>query len=78
MDTTALSRHRRLPARRALDLAGVHAARADLDLLDLAVDDRAHDLKVRLPGAARLVVRVRHVVAERDALAAREADDFSG
>src|SRR5580765_741276 len=62
------------PARRALDLASVHAACTDLDLLDLALDDRAHHLEVRLPGAAGLVVRVRHVVAERDALAAREAD----
>src|SRR5262249_8119222 len=63
-----------LAARRALHLAGVHAARADLHLLDLAVDLGAHHLQVRLPGAARLVVRVRDVVPERDALAAAIAD----
>src|SRR4051812_10331704 len=51
-------------------LAGVEAARADLHLGDLAVDERAHDLQVGLPGAAGFVVRVGHVVPERDALVA--------
>src|SRR5262252_9026428 len=66
------SRHR-LAAWRPLHFACVQAARADLYLLDLAVDDRAHDLEVWLPRAASLVVRVRDVVAERDALTAGEA-----
>src|SRR5262249_22005855 len=59
-----------LSARRALDLAGVQAARADLDLLDLPIELDAGDLKIRPPGAARLVVRVRNVVSEGDAFAA--------
>src|SRR4051794_9483958 len=39
-------------------LAGVEAARADLHLGGLAANEGTHNLKVRLPGAARLVVRV--------------------
>src|SRR6185503_8491061 len=43
-------------------------------LHDLAIlTHDASDLEVRLPGAARLVVGVRDVVAERDALAAHVA-----
>src|SRR3954462_11415993 len=61
-------------ARRALHFAGVHAARTGLHLLDLAFDDGAHHLKIRLPGATGLVVRVRDVVAERDAPPAAVAD----
>src|SRR3982751_1880879 len=57
----------------ALDLAGGETARADLHLLDLALHDDAGDLEVRLPGAAGLVVRVRDVVPEGDALVADEA-----
>src|SRR5262245_3810305 len=67
-----MSRHR-LPARRTLDLASVETARADLHLLDLAVDDRANHLEVRLPGATGLVVRVRDIVAERNAFVAHVA-----
>src|SRR4029079_6786610 len=59
--------------RRTRDLPRVQAARADLHLRDLAVDQRANDLQVRLPRAARLVVGVRDVVTERDALVAMEA-----
>src|SRR4029079_14336666 len=54
--------------RRTRNLPRVEAARAYLHLRDLAVDQGANDLQVRLPRAARLVVRVRDVVAERDAL----------
>src|SRR6185436_4466863 len=44
-------------SRRSLDLPGVQAPRADLHLDDLALGpDDARDLKVGLPGAARLVV----------------------
>src|SRR5206468_3264651 len=57
-------------ARRTGHLARVEAARADLHLRDLAVDQGADDLQVGLPRATRLVVRVRDVVAERDALVA--------
>src|SRR6516162_6317985 len=57
-------------ARRALDLVRGETPGADLHLGDLAVDEDARDLEVRLPGAARAIVRVRDVVAERDALAA--------
>src|SRR5688500_7887126 len=66
------SRHRDT-ARRALNLASVQATRATLDLLDLAIDENPRDLEIRLPDAARLVVRVRDVVAERHALVARVA-----
>src|SRR5262245_36036403 len=70
--SATMSRHC-LPARRTLDLAGVETSRADLHLLDLAVDDGANHLEVRLPCAAGLVVRVRDVVAERNALVAHVA-----
>jgi len=40
-------------ARRALDLVRGEAARADLHLRHLAVDEDARDLEVRLPRAAR-------------------------
>jgi hypothetical protein len=60
----------RRATRRPLDLAGGKAARADLHLRDLSVDDDARDLKVRLPGAAGLVVGVRDVVAEGNAFRA--------
>src|SRR5437016_5420973 len=63
------SRHLRT-ARRARHLAGVETARADLHFRDLAVYQRANDLEIRLPRAARAVVRVRHVVAVRDTLVA--------
>src|SRR4051812_18742423 len=63
-----------LASRRSLDLAGVQTASADLDLLDLAIELDTDDLKIRLPGAAGLVVRVRHVVAKGDAFAAGVAD----
>src|SRR5688500_1884837 len=63
------SRHRHT-ARRTLDLPGVQAARADLDLLHLAIDEDARDLEIGLPDAARLVVRMRDVVAEGNALVA--------
>src|ERR1700687_3371187 len=59
--------------RRALDLPSVQAAGAHLDLRDLAVDDNPGDLKIRLPGAPRLVVRVREVGAVGDALVAHVA-----
>jgi hypothetical protein len=61
------------PSRRALNLASVEAASAHLDLCDLAIDYNPGDLKIRLPGAARLVVRVRDVVPVRDALVAHVA-----
>ena len=48
----------------------MEATRANLDLRDLSCDHDACYLKVRLPGAARLVVGVRDVVAEGDALRA--------
>src|SRR4051812_13570365 len=54
-----------------LDLAGVQTTGAHLDLDDLSFrPDDASDLKVRTPRTARLVVGVRNVVSERDALAA--------
>src|SRR4051812_8720383 len=61
------------PSRSALDLARAQAARADLDLRDLVVDQNARDLEVRLPDAAHLVVRVRDVVPEGHALLAHVA-----
>src|SRR5262245_50462555 len=57
-------------ARSARHFAGVEAARADLHLGNLAVDQRADDLQVWLPGATGLVVRVGDVVPVRDALVA--------
>src|SRR6476661_3870647 len=60
-------------ARCTRHLARVQATRADLHLGHLAVHERAHDLEVRLPRPTRLVVRVRDVVTERDALVAVEA-----
>src|SRR5215207_4281085 len=54
----------------ARDLPRVQAPRAHLHLRDLAIYQRAHHLQVRLPRAPRLVVRVRDVVAEGDALVA--------
>src|SRR5512147_455034 len=60
-------------SRRPLDLAGVEAAGAHLDLLDLAVHEDPRDLEVGLPDASRLVVGVRDVVPEGDALAAHVA-----
>src|ERR1043165_7670003 len=68
----ATSRHRCLSARRALHLARIQTACADLHLFDLPVDDSANTLQARVPRATRLVVRVRDVVAERDALVADE------
>src|SRR5581483_1966636 len=62
------------PARGALDLTGVQAPRAHFDLRDHAIVHHADDLKVRLPHATGLVVRMRDVVAERDATAAAVAD----
>src|SRR5919109_5243273 len=64
---SVFSSSRRRTARRTLDLAGGQAPRADLDLHDLpALVDDADDLQVWPPDAARLVVRVRDVVSERD------------
>src|SRR5205085_1332790 len=64
------SRDRRTP-RRASDLAGIQAAGAHLHLDDLPLrSDDPRDLEIRLPRAARLVVRVGHIVPERDTLAA--------
>src|SRR5688500_5020272 len=62
-----------LPSRRADDFAGVDAPGAHLHLGDLAVDDDTRDLKIRLPGATRLVVRVRDVVSVSHALVAHVA-----
>src|SRR5258708_7483296 len=56
------------------DLAGVQATRADLDLLNLAIEFDADHLKIWLPGATSLVVRMRHVVAEGHAFGAHVAD----
>lgn len=53
---------------RSLDLPGGQAARADLDLHDLAVSNDTSNLEVRLPGTARLVVGVRNIVSVSDAL----------
>src|SRR5438105_3395073 len=61
------------PSRRTLNFSRVQTARAHLHLRDLAVDDDARDLKVRLPRPTRPVVRVRDVVAEGDAFVANEA-----
>lgn len=49
--------------RRLDDLAAAQAARAYLDSPDAAVDQRPHPLQIRLPGAARDVVRVADAVA---------------
>src|SRR5512146_766884 len=66
------SREGGLSARGTLHLARIQAASADLHLLDFSVDQRPHDLQIRFPGAARLVIGVRNVVAVRDAFAAAE------
>src|SRR5687767_3807727 len=49
-------------------LAAADAAGADLEGLAGLADERMHDLEVRLPGALRLVVGVRDVVADATAL----------
>src|SRR5687768_4605325 len=72
------SSRRLFAARRAFHFARAQAFRAHLHLRDLAVDDDANHLKVGLPHATRLVVRVRDVVAERHTLAAREATIHAG
>src|SRR5712671_62928 len=59
-----------LPSRSAHNFASVKATSAYLDLGDLVIDYDTRDLKVRLPGPARLVVRVRDVVAIGNALIA--------
>src|SRR5690349_5914913 len=61
------------PARCTLDLAGVQAAGADLDLDDLPVLLDACDLEVGAPDAARLGVGVRDVVPVGRALVAHVA-----
>ena len=61
------------PTGGTLDLAGVQATGADLDLDDLSILDDARHLEIGLPGPAGLVVGVRHVVAEGDSLLARVA-----
>ena len=48
----------------------MQAAGAHLDLRDLAVDNDARHLKIRLPGPTRSVVRVRDVVPVGDAFVA--------
>src|SRR5687767_12027467 len=58
---------------RTRHLVRAEAAGADLHLGDLAVDQGADDLQIRLPDPAGLVVRVRHVVPEGHALVARVA-----
>src|SRR6185437_859656 len=60
----------RLTPRRPDNLAGGEAARADLDLDDLVGDGDARNLEVRLPGATGLVIGVRNVVTEGNALTA--------
>src|SRR5689334_716119 len=49
-------------------LAAADAAGADLEGLAGLADDRVNGLEVRLPGALRLVVGVRDVVADATAL----------
>src|SRR5262245_29233754 len=56
-----------------LHVAGVETPRTDLHLRGLPVDQDADDLKVPLPHATRAVVRVRDVVPEGHASAARVA-----
>ena len=53
-----------------LNLTGTQAARADVDAFDLAVDDRADALDVRLPGTLRLQMGVADVVASELAFVA--------
>src|SRR5690242_15492345 len=66
----SVSRNRGAPGS-ALDLAGVETTRTHLHLDDLPFrTNDAGDLKVWLPGTTRLVVRVRNIVAEGDALVA--------
>src|ERR1700680_4217906 len=57
-------------SRSAHNLPCVQASGANLHLGDLAIDNDARDLKVWLPGPARLVVRVRDVVSVSDSLVA--------
>ena len=52
----------------AFHLAGAQAARADVDMLPLAVDDRAYTLNIRLPLALRLQMRVADIHAGHLAL----------
>src|SRR6266550_5875809 len=59
-----------LPSGRAHNLTRVKAASAHLHLRDLAIDDDTRDLQIRLPGATRLVVRVRNVVSVGDTFVA--------
>ena len=55
---------------RALHLAGLEARRADVEALRGAGDDGTHTLDVRVPAAARPLVRVRDAVPEARALGA--------
>ena len=47
----------------ALDLAGAQAARADVDVLRLAVYNRTYTLDIRLPLALRLQMRMADIHA---------------
>src|SRR2546423_13160740 len=62
-----------LPSRCAHDLPSVKAAGANLHLSDLSVDNDASDLQIGFPGATRSIVRVRDVVAVRNAFVANVA-----
>ena len=54
----------------AWNLVGCDAARTHFHLDDFSLGERAHNLKIRLPCSARLVVRVGDIIAECDTLVA--------
>ena len=57
----------------ALDLAGAQAARADVDVLRLAVHNRAYTLDIRLPLTLCLQMGMADIVARHLAFAANFA-----
>src|SRR5437870_2183283 len=78
-DETGIGRHAgpSLPADQSdglLDLAGLEAARADVDAAGRAVDDRAHLLEVRLEPALGGAHRMAPALPEGGALAAAVTD----
>src|SRR6185437_5772707 len=72
----ASRRSRDLAPGSTLNLARIQASRTDADLRRLPVDENPGHLEIGLPDAANLVVRVRDVVAERNAFPAHVASSF--
>ena len=63
------SRASERPLRSLCHPVGLDALSADTNSLDLAVDDGAHTLEIRIPAPISLIVRVAHMVPEHRSLA---------